>query len=412
VILNNPVAAVFEPLLQPMRYKGAYGGRGSAKSHFFAGMAITDSLLEKCDIICIRETQKSLAQSVKKLIEQKIEQLDIGHYFHVLNSHIEVPSTGGRIDFQGMQNHTAESIKSLQGYKRAWVEEAQSLSNRSLDLLRPTIREPGSEIWFSWNPNAKLDPVDEFLRNEYKPVDSVIVNANYRDNPWFPEVLRKEMEYDKHRDPDKYAHIWLGNYRQASQARVFKNWKIEEFERPPGTTFRLGADWGFSIDPSVLVRCSIDGNRLYIDYEAYMVGCEINNLPELFRRVPDSDEWFITADSARPETISYMRNHGYPKMNSAIKGARSVEEGIEFMRAFDIVVHPRCEHVIDEMTTYSYKVDEMTGLVMPILEDKNNHTIDALRYAVEGARRASKTQKRKTVSEVLNGMQGGASWMG
>ena len=142
-----------------------------------------------------------------------------------------------------------------------------------------------------------------------------------------------------------------------------------------------------------------------------MIGCEINNLPELFRRVPESEDWFITADSARPETISYMRNHGYPKMNSAIKGARSVEEGVEFIQSYDVIVHPRCEHVIDELTTYSFKVDKMTGVVIPILEDNNNHTIDALRYALEGARRSIKVQKRKTVSSVLSGIHGGGSWM-
>ena len=412
MIVDNPVAEVFEPLLHPSRYKGAYGGRGSAKSHFFAGLAVTDALTSKCDIICIRETQKSLAQSVKKLIEQKIESLGVGRFFKVLQSHIEAPSTGSRIDFQGMQNHTADSIKSLQGYKRAWVEEAQSLSFRSLELLRPTLREKDSEIWFSWNPNSKADPVDDFLRSPNAPTDSVIVNANYRDNPWFPDVLRKEMDYDKSHDPDKYSHVWLGNYRQQSQARVFTNWSIQEFERPEGTTYRLGADWGYSIDPSVLIRCSIEGNKLYIDYEAYMVGCEINHLPQLFERVPDSEKWFITADSARPETISYMRNHGYPKINSAIKGARSVEEGVEFLKSYDIIVHPRCENVIDELTTYSYKIDEMTGVVVPILEDKNNHAIDALRYALEGARRNQTTYKRQTVTEVMNKLNGQASWMG
>jgi phage terminase large subunit len=168
----------------------------------------------------------------------------------------------------------------------------------------------------------------------------------------------------------------------------FRNWKVEEFERPHGTTFRLGADWGYAIDPSCLVRCSIDGNRLYIDYEAYLIGCEITQLPELFLRVPDSEKWFITADSARPETISYMQKHGYPKISAAIKGARSLEEGVAFLQSFDIIVHPRCQHVIDELTLYSYKQDPLTGKVLPLLQDKHNHCIDSLRYACEGARRA------------------------
>ena len=397
-----PTARVFKPLLAPARYKGARGGRGSAKSHFFAGMAVEYALADKCDIICVRETQKSLAQSVKKLVELKIETMGVGSYFNVLNTHIE-SERGGIIGFQGMQNHTAESIKSLEGYKVAWVEEAQSLSQRSLDLLRPTIRAPGSELWFSWNPNLSTDPVDAFFRNGEPPPDSVLVAANYRDNPWLPDVLKQELEYDQKRDPDKFAHIWLGEYQRNSEARVFRNWTIDEFERPPGTIHRLGADWGFSVDPSVLIRCDIEGNRLYVDYEAYMVGCEIVNLPDLFDRVPESRKWFITADSARPETISHMRNHGYPKINHAIKGSGSIEDGIEFLKSFDIIVHPRCVHTIDELTLYSYKTDPLTNQILPLLEDKKNHVIDALRYACEGARKAYKPKPKVERNYAMGG---------
>lgn len=383
---------VFQPLLQYSRYKGVHGGRGSGKSHFFAEALIEQSLLERTDAVCVREIQKSLDQSVKKLLEGKIESLNAGAYFEVQDAKIKAKN-GGLIIFQGMQNHTADSIKSLEGYDIAWVEEAQSLSQRSLDLLRPTIRKDGSELWFSWNPSQSTDPVDTLLRGPNPPPDAIVVEANYDDNPWFPDVLRAEMEYDKKRDPDKYLHVWRGKYQRNSEARVFKNWTVEEFVSPRGATFRQGADWGFSVDPSVLVRCYIEGRRLYVDYEAYMVGCEIDMLPELFDGVPDSRKWFITADSARPETISYMKKHGYPKINAAIKGAKSLEEGIEFLKSFDIVVHPRCVHTIDELTMYSYKVDPLTGLVLPILEDKKNHVIDALRYACEGVRRAMAADK-------------------
>jgi phage terminase large subunit len=383
--------------LAPARYKGVWGGRGSGKSHFFAELAVEESIRQKTDIVCLREVQKSLKFSVKKLIESKIESMNAGAYFEVLNDQIKSKS-GGNIIFQGMQDHTSDSIKSLEGFKIAWFEEAQTASQRSLDLLRPTIRAPGSELWFSWNPSRATDPVDVLLRGDNPPPDAVVINANYKDNPWFPVELLNEMEYDKRRDPDKYAHIWLGEYQQNSEARVFKNWKIQEFERPAGTIFRLGADWGFSIDPSVLIRCDIDGHTLYVDYEAYMVGCEIVNLPALFMAVPEAEKWPIIADSARPETISHMRKNGFPKILSAVKGARSLEEGVEFLKSFDIIVHPRCVHLIDELTLYSYKTDPLTGLVVPILADKNNHAIDALRYACEGARR-SKAQERKPINE-------------
>ena len=385
--LDLDIAPVFVPLTNPARYKGAWGGRGSGKSHVFGDLAIARSLTSKVDIVCIREVQRTLGQSVKKLLEAKIGAMGLGHRFNIQERRIE-SDLGGLITFEGMQNHNAESIKSLEGYDVAWVEEAQSLSQRSLDLLRPTIRKPGSELWFSWNPNFDSDPVDALLRGDSPPPDSVVVKANYRDNPWLPDVLKQELEYDQRRDPDKFAHVWLGEYQRNSEARVFKNWRVEEFDRPAGTVFRLGADWGYAIDPSVLIRCSLDGNRLYVDHEAYMIGCEITQLPDLFRRVPDSEKWFITADSARPETISHMQRHGYPKINAAIKGARSLEEGVAFLQSYDIVVHPRCQHVIDELTLYSYKTDPLTGRVLPILEDKNNHCIDAIRYALEGARKA------------------------
>jgi phage terminase large subunit len=388
LVIQTP--EVYEPLLYPARYKGVHGGRGSGKSHFFAELLIEESIRGKTDAVCLREVQKSLKFSVKKLLEQKIGSMNAGLYFEVQNEQIKA-RTGGTIIFQGMQDHTAESIKSLEGFRIAWFEEAQTASQRSLDLLRPTIRAPGSEIWFSWNPRFATDPVDVLLRGESLPPGAIVVEANYMDNPWCPQELLDEMAYDRKRDPEKYQHIWLGKYQMNSEARVFRNWTVEEFEAPKGAVFRLGADWGFSVDPSVLVRCYIDGKRLYVDHEAHMVGCEIDQLPDLFDRVPDSRKWFITADSARPETISYMQRHGYPKLNAAIKGAKSLEEGVEFLKSYDIVVHPRCVHTIDELTLYSYKTDPLTGMVLPILDDKQNHVIDALRYACEGARKATKS---------------------
>ena len=391
-VLQIPTPRAFAPLLAPARYKGAHGGRGSSKSHCFAGLMIEENIYQKMDNVCLREIQKSLEFSVKKLLESKIAQMNAGDYFEVQDKRI-LTKQGGVIIFEGLQNHTADSIKSLEGFDRAWVEEAQSLSQRSLDILRPTIRKPGSEIWFSWNPNLATDPVDVLLRGEVPPKGAAVVQMNYRDNPWLPNELKDELEYDQRRDPDKFAHVWLGEYQKNSETRVFKNWMIEEFESLPGTTFRLGADWGFANDPSVLIRCHIDGKRLYVDYEAYMIGCEIDMLPDLFDRVPESRKWFITADSARPETISYMRKHGYPKINAAVKGAKSIEDGIEFLKSYDIVVHPRCTHLIDELTLYSYKTDKLTGAILPLLEDKHNHVIDALRYACEALRRVSAEPK-------------------
>jgi phage terminase large subunit len=403
---------VFLPLLEPARYKGAHGGRGSGKSHNFGDLWLEENVTDKYDFVCLRETLKSLEFSVKKLLEEKIASFNAGAYFDVQDRRI-LSKHGGVTIFEGMQNHTADSIKSLEGFDRAWFTEAQRASDKSLTLLRPTIRKPGSQLWFDWNPENETDPIDQLLRGENPPKDAIVVQANYLDNPFLPDVLREEMEFDRARDPDKYAWVWLGQYKQNSESRVFKNWTVEEFEVDPTAVIRQGADWGFAVDPTVLVQCYIVGRKLYVPYEAYRVGCEITDTPALFMTVPDSESWPITADSARPETISYMQKHGFPKIMPAVKGPKSLEEGVEFLKSFDIIVHPRCKHTIDELTLYSYKIDPLTNLIMPVLDDKDNHVIDALRYACEGARRAQKKPKTPTVERKLTyDLNSGNSWMG
>jgi phage terminase large subunit len=218
--LNIQTAEVFEPLLAPARYKGAHGGRGSGKSHFFAEMLVDDHYRNPgLRSVCIREVQKSLKDSAKRLIEDKIQALGLGRAFNVQSDLIKTPGDGV-ILFQGMQDHTAETIKSLEAFDRAWVEEAQTLSERSLTLLRPTIRAEGSEIWASWNPRRKTDAIDNFLRT-LKPAGSVIVQANWKDNPWFPKVLADERAIDLEKYPERCEHIWDGGYATAFEGAYF-----------------------------------------------------------------------------------------------------------------------------------------------------------------------------------------------
>jgi len=381
----------------PVRWRAAYGGRGSAKSRSFVTEIVLQAAERPERILCCREIQRSIRDSVKRLLDDEIGRTGLGGFYTSTDAEIR-GANGSLFLFAGLRSNP-DSVKSAEGLTKAVVFEANKVSRRSWELLTPTVRAPGSEIWAEWNPEFPTDPVDELFRGPNgPPPGSIVRRVNWEDNPWFPDVLRRDMEWDRARDPDKYAHIWMGEYQRNSETRVFKNWKVEEFDRPDGTIYRLGADWGYAIDPSVLVRCSIEGSRLYVDHEAYMVGCEITQLPDLFDRVPGSRKWFITADSARPETISHMQKNGYPKINAAVKGARSLEEGVAFLQSFDIIVHPRCQHVIDELTLYSYKTDPLTGAVLPLLEDKHNHCIDALRYACEGARRAANPDKMKKLA--------------
>ena len=387
-ILEIPTPRVFLPLLSPARYKGAWGGRGSGKSHFFA-----EALVEKCVLepgtraVCIRQNQKSLEQSVKRLIEDKISALGVGHRFRVLDKEIKAPGDG-LIIFQGMQNHTADSIKSLEGYKVAWCEEAQSLSSYSLRLLRPTLRLPGSELWFSWNPESPDDPVDKLLRGSgaIPHPDAVVVEANWKDNPWFPEVLEDERKRDKTRGQDEYDHVWEGGYVTISEAVIFHNRvSVEAFDTPDDARFFHGADWGFSQDPTVLIRCFVQDDILYVDREAFGYGVELDDTPALFDSIPTARKWPIKADCARPETISHIKRKGFPNIGPAEKWKGSVEDGIACLKSFKrIVVHERCPHTAKEFRLYSFKVDRVTGDILPIIVDKWNHAIDSLRYALDG----------------------------
>jgi phage terminase large subunit len=224
--LRIPTAKVFQPLLAPARYKGAFGGRGSAKSHFFGELLVEQAEMAPGHnggagllAVCIREVQKTLGDSSKRLVENKIVELGLGHRFKVWRDRIETPGDG-TIIFQGMADHTAESIKSLEGFRTAWIDEAQTLSARSLSLLRPTIRAPGSEIWASWNPRRKSDAIDDFLRAR-KPEGAIVVESNWRNNPWFPKELEDERQLDLKLYPERYDHIWEGGYAKAFEGAYF-----------------------------------------------------------------------------------------------------------------------------------------------------------------------------------------------
>lgn len=388
--ITAKIPKAFKPLTKPARYKGAHGGRGSGKSHFFASYAVLRASSEDgLRIVCVREVQRSIADSVKQLLEDKIEEFGLSGFF-ASTEHEIAGANGSRIIFRGMQNHTAASIKSLEGFNVAWVEEAQTISQKSLDLLTPTIRAKGSEIWFSWNPENEDDPVDVLLRKN-APDEAIVLEVNWDDNPHFPDELKADMERDKARDPDKYAHIWAGEYRGLSEARVFRNFREGELNPADNVVWFYGADWGFAVDPTAGVRCCIiDKRTLYIDAEVYEVGTPTESLPVLFSGLTDANKWPMRGDSARPETIDYMRRHGFPKIRSAKKGKGSVEDGIMFLQGMDIVIHPNCTNTLREFRSYAYKTDSRTGEVLPAIEDKNNHIIDALRYAVEGLHRKGK----------------------
>lgn len=400
---------------KPSRYKGAYGGRGSGKTRSFALMSAVFGTAAVAQgksgvILCGREFQNSLSDSsfaeVKAAIESDpwlARQWEIGRQY--------IRHVSGKVEyvFSGLR-HNIESLKGKARILLAWVDEAEQVSEMSWKTLIPTVREPGSEIWITWNPSSPDSSTHRRYRTEATD-DMQIVELNWSDNPWFPSVLDDERKRDLLVRPDDYTHIWQGGFMARSDAKVFKNFRVQEFDSPASATFRFGADWGFSVDPAVLLRGFIGkwedgkpvndpaGRVLFIDHEAYEVGIEVDETPAFFDRIPRSRDFRITADTARPELVSYMRRHGFPKIIPATKGAGSIEDGISFLQSFEIVIHPRCPETAREFGGFSYKIDKQTDEVLPFLDAWDDHTIDAARYMLEGLRRqgvAPKPEKGDT----------------
>jgi len=349
-----------------------------------AEMLIEEHVANKdLQTVCIREIQRSLKFSSKKLLTSKIKSLGVGHLFEITLTEIRRIGGEGIIIFEGMQDHTADSIKSLDGFDRSWCEEAQSLSHRSIELLVPTIRKPGSELWFVWNPEQPDNSVETLFQDN---PDAILIHVNYLENPWCPEEMTNLANWQQRVDYERYVHIWLGGYNTKSDAQVFTNCRVDEFT--PDESFGdplYGLDFGFANDPSCFVRCWIKANTLYIDMDAGRVGLELDDTAKFFKQ---HDQWIeryvIRADSARPESISYLKRHGLPMMAGVKKWPGSVEDGVEYIKSFDeVVIHTSCKEMQEEARLYSYKVDKRTGDIQPVIKDDNNHRWDAVRYALQ-----------------------------
>lgn len=372
--IDNP----FAELWHPHRYKVFYGGRSSGKSWAIAEALVQMSDMANLRILCCREIQNSIKDSSYLLLKDTAHRLGIESHFKFLDSEIRNEVTGSRFIFKGLLRND-QSIKSTEGIDFCWVEEAQTVSETSWQTLIPTIRKEGSEIWVSFNPLQVDDPTTKrFI--EFPPDEAYVRKVNYDENPYFSKEMRAEMEYDKRTDYEKYLHIWEGYPRTFSDAQIFKGkYIVEPFPDDlwqSAERLFFGADFGFARDPSTLIRCFMIDNRLYIDYEAYGIGVEINELKKLYSVVPGYDQWPIYCDCARPETISYLANHDFLNAKPAEKWQGSIEDGIAYIKSFDqVVIHPRCKHTADEFRLYSYKTDRLTNEVLPVPLDKNNHCI-------------------------------------
>lgn len=378
--------AAFGDFSKPSRYRIWHGGRGGAKSWTVARvLAIMAAGPRPIRVLCCREYQNSIQDSVKRLLTDQIYALGLELWYDIQDKVIR-SSSGSEFLFKGLARNY-QGIKSTEGVDICWVEEAQTISAGSLELLIPTIRKDGSELWFTYNPEKADDPMHALTRDLQGNANALVKQVNWYDNPWFPAGLEIERQRMEQNDPEAYEHVWNGGCRTISAAVIFRN-RVEfgcDFEAPADTRFFYGADWGFSNDPTALTRCFIHEDVLHIDYEAGGIGIEMDELPTLFDQVPGSRMWPIKADCARPETISFMANkYGY-KISGAEKWSGSVEDGIARMKAFrGIKVHHRCPKTAQEFRLYSYKVDKQTRDILPVIDDRWNHYIDSIRYGLAG----------------------------
>jgi phage terminase large subunit len=394
--LKIDTAAVFRPLLNPSRYKAAYGGRGSGKSHFFAEKLVEDSLYERgLRSVCIREVQKSLKESAKRLIEDKLEVLKLGEAdgFKMFREVIETPGDGV-ITFQGMQDHTAESIKSLEGFGRAWVEEAQTLSNRSLSLLRPTIRADNSELWFSWNPRLKNDPVDKMFRGGEVPTNTECVKANWSENPWFPHVLEQERLDCLKSSPDQYDHIWEGGYATViegayyakSLAEARKDGRIGNVAKDPTLSIKAVWDIGFN-DATAIWICQFVGREIRcLDYyEA--VGQPLGTHLEWLRSNGyENAECILPHDGSKHDLISatrfedHIRNAGFRVKTVPNQGKGAAMKRVEIGRKLFPRIwfnETKCQGGLDALGWYHEKIDETRNVGLGPEHDWSSHGADA-----------------------------------
>ena len=393
--LEIKTAPIFEPLLYPSRYKGAWGGRGSGKSHFFAELLVERCLQAKTDWICGREVQKSLKDSAKKLIEAKIDALGVGKWFDIQSSLIKTPH-GGQIIFTGLQDHTTESIKSFDGFDGIWIEEAQSVKARSWELIRPTIRKDGSEIWASWNPTRKNDPVEAIMRGDKIPKGAVVVRANWSDNPWFPPVLADEREDCLKNDPDQYDHIWEGGFKTiyagAYYAAALKVARAQDrftaLASDPIMPIYAVWDIGMSDSTSIWV-CQFVGREIrvldYFEAQGQALGYYLG---ELRARGYGNAECVLPHDGARRDSVQavkfedHIREAGFRVKTIQNQGQGAAMKRVETARRLfpRIVFNSRSAGVtagVEALSAYHEKRDEERNIGLGPEHDWSSHAADS-----------------------------------
>jgi phage terminase large subunit len=394
--LDLQIAEAYIPLWNGgYEHYAFFGGRGGGKSHGVGEACIGLAAQRTERVVCGRQYQNSIKDSVKELLEKKIYKMGLNDCHKILEREIINTSTGSRFSFIGMDRNP-ESAKSLEGATIFWGEEAQTFTKRSVELIIPTIRAPGSRMIWTWNPRFRTDEVDQLFRGPHPPEASCIRHVSWRDNPFFYQT-RMPSEYRRslRANPKRHVHIWEGGYDENPDLAIFDNYAIGRPDFIPEKCLpRFGMDFGFGSDPNAIVKVyviepedmgldpALFNGIIYVAQENVGYKVPNNKLPDLMDDLHEVRDWPITADSARPETIDYLNSKGY-NMFGAIKGAGSVKNGINFVSGYQLLIDPECPITYEEIKSYRWKADPNDKpLPMPD-PDSDDHCIDAIRYAVE-----------------------------
>ena len=375
----------FECLTANSRYKVLKGGRGGGKSWSIARMILVRMMQEKLVVLCTREFQTSIKDSVHRLLSRQVEDMELGAFFEIQKATIICTKTGSEAIFAGLADKTVDSIKSLEGAKICWVEEAQTVSDRSWQLLIPTIRVANSEIWVSFNPDEESDPTyQRFIIKT--PPNATVATLNWDGNEWCPQVLKDEKDYLYSVDPEAANHVWGGQCRKASDAQILRGrYTVRPFEPVPGLWDGPyhGIDFGFAQDLGTMIRMWIWEHDLYIEYEAAGLEVDTDQLPALWDEIPNARQYVARADNSRPETISQVKRLGYNRVVECKKWKGCEEDGIDHLRTYkNIIIHPRCPHAIKEAGLWRWKTNK-AGDILPETTGKFDNTWAAARYGLE-----------------------------
>jgi len=359
------------------------GGRGGAKSEALSALGVLESFIDDGVILCCREIQKSIADSLYATIVSTIYKYELQSYFKIIQGEITNNLTGSRFIFAGLKSNIT-SIKSINKLRVVLVDEAENVTDTSWSYLRPTPRYGQVRFYVVFNPRFEHDATwQQFIIN--KDDRTLHITINWHDNPWFPESLNNQRLRDLRGDAGRYAWIWEGKFLQISDSSILaKKLKVLDFEitKEFGTPY-IGIDWGFSVDPTAIIECYHYNDCLYITNAAAKVGLELDDTGAyLIDHVPNVLKYTSRADCARPETISKVKKE-IPLIKGCTKWKGSVEDGVVALQTFKaIYIHPDAQCCFAELAAYSYKTDDTDNPTTDI-EDKNNHYADALRYAIE-----------------------------